>query len=802
MLIGILCLGLHFQAPADPRDWIHDGFRGPPELALRETLSPELQLAFDLALLVPERTSGIVIPEEMRAAAAARALEAWIEGGPGAREAEVEARLTGVIGAAGAQRLAEALHGESAVPGEDALASLLKSVPLADSAPSILAVALDREVHPSVRGDLAVHLILAFGRPALDALDPVLQPDEDDRLLRQLFTAWRTVVNLEDIPRLERIARESRGAAAQYGLQLWARIEPDAQRRLAIYDLALQAPGGYAALAIECLAEGGPDPIIANRLRSLLRAGSASQRGLALRALARFASHEAVLEEYRSLPEEPNVAAASWWMPVLAQSPLPESQEAAALWLARGGFTRGATALTVTRSLAGKDALLPMLGALLGDAEVPSSIRLAIAVASAEKSPDALQYLQEVARKGSGFEQHQAVRALGASGGLEDLEWFGVLARGVEFDIEVRAAALEMLVLRGAGDALLNEWLSSPPVEWELLEGLVRRAIEHGSPEQRDTALALARTGGGLSDPDSQRALRIASWSALADRGEIRGFALLAQECMELLERLEPEGRSAREDWKDLFDRLHDWPDIEGISTPARTLVAPISARPASMALRDWDPLLTSPEVLWVAAALWSSVDPEQAVAWLETLDALELSPANRVRVQGLRAARARQPLIERESLRQLLQSPALLRGHPLYLAQAFAPEGARWTLFHDKLAEREILADARCQPPAEALRRLSALESGYVEVDVLHRAARFAAGEPEGATVALRLAERGLALHPLHADLALLRAELLERTGRAQVASEAWRLVLRLAPPGYVQHEIARERLHALEEN
>lgn len=799
MLTLLVCA----QAPAaeQAHAWIQDGLRSAPDAVDRSSLSPELQLAYDLALLVPARTSGIEIPAAMREAAAQRALEAWLTGAPGSQSDEVAARLTGVLGAAGAARLAEALRGDEAVPGEDALAVQLKALPLAISADAILSVALDRAVHPSVRGDLAVHLMLAHGRSALDALDPVLQPDEDDRFLRLVFTAWRSMSAPVDALRLERIARESRGAGSQYAIQIWARLERDPARRLELLDLVLAGPGGYAALGLDALADGGPHPGIADRLRGLLRAGTASQRGMALRALARFDSHEAVLEAYRALDGPLTVAATSWWMPVLAQSPLPEAQQAAADWLAAGGIGTGATAQTVTRALAESDVVLPLLGSLLHSPSVPLREKVPLAMTNAARNAEALEFLRELARTGEGLDQQHAVRALGAAGAAQDLAWLEVLARGSDVDVEVRAVAFEALIVSGVGEELMNEWLESIPGQWELREAVVRVAISRGNEEQKSAALAMVRGASPTGDSESDSALRGTAWTALSDRGDPRGFAILAEEWAHLLERLEAEGLDADQDWRDLYERLHAWPELEGIARAGRVLTAPMSARPASAWLANWDPYLTSPEVLWVACALWSSVDEQQTVAWLDALDALPLGDANRIRVRALRAARALQPAVERTSLQQLRGDPVSLRRHPLYLAQAFAPEGARWTLFHDRLAEREVLADARMQPPELARRRLLTLLEGYVEAEVLLRAARFARNEPQGAATALALTTRGMELHPLVPDLALLHAELLSETARGTERRQAWELVMRVAPPGYVQHEIARERLAALED-
>jgi hypothetical protein len=758
-----------------------------------------LQPAWDLALLAPARTCGFAADPALREQAAARALATWLAGGYASCGEEASARLSGVLGAEAVAQLGAALRGDEAVPGEDAIAALLKSQPFALAAAPLLAAALDERVHPSVRGDLAVHLLLAQGRPALHALAPALHPAQDDRFLRQAFTAWKPIAAAEDVALLERLAREAGGSGAQYALQLWARLEREPARRAEIYELAIAAPGGYSAMALEALAEGGPDEEIAARLRSLLRAGTATQRGTALRALARFGSHEAVLAEYRALGAPLSVAAASWWMPVLAQSPLPAAQQAAADWLAAGGIGSGATAQTVVRALSEKEAVLPLLGALLGAPDVPMREKLPLAMVNAERSEDALEYLRREARTGEGLSQAQAVRRIGACGTAQDLAWLETLARSPEVGEEVRAVAYEALVLRGAAGALTEEWLRALPSSWERREAVLRLAIARGDEAQRERALALAHAGAPEDDAETRGALRGVAWSAIAERGDPALFERLAADWIELLERLEAEGRAGEDDWRDLFERLHAWTDLESCARAAQVLAPGVPERPASAALRAWDPYRTAPEALWAACALWSGVDARQTAEWLDALDALPLTEANRIRVRALAAARAPDPVVERARLRLLLGDPQALRRHPIYLAQAFTPEGARWTLFHDRLAEREVLADARMQPPAQGLRLLTALESGYVEGDLLARAAAFAAGEPGGKEIALRLAERGASLHPLHPESARLRAELLEDLGRTREAREAWTLLTRLQPPGYALHERARERLGAL---
>lgn len=786
---------------AELEAWIHDGLPAPPAAWELDTPDPARRLAFDLALLAPARTCGFEVPEAARAAAAARVLEAWLDGRPEAQRNAVPARLRGLLAPADARRLLRALRiAPAGGPSLDQIAALLKSQPAAIALDLIVEAALDEEIHPGVRGDLAEHAILALGRPAIERLRPALAPASDERFLRQAIAAWRNVVQAEDIPLLEAIAREGYGSPTQYALQLWARLERDPARRRALFELAVQAPSGYANLALDALASGGPDEQIAGRLRELLRAGTTNQRALALRSLAGFSSQAALLEAYLDIEKSTSLAAAAAWMPVLAQSPLPAARATAAEWLARGGFASGSTALVVVRALADSPEVVQLLGGLLANAEVPKTVRSSLALAHAGESLEALAYLRDIARYGEGVDQMQAVQFLGVAAQPEDLDWLGTLARGSEFNPAVRALAFEKLLQNQAADDLAAEWLAAPPAEWELAEGLVRSCIEHGTPAQRDAALDLVRAGAGFADSQERSALRSAAWQALANRGDPRDLPALTAAFTTALEGLAEEGRPAEENWRDLYERVHAWSELESIAAAAQTLGAGGAENAAAAGTRAWNPTLTAPEALWSAAALWSAVDPDQAVLWLDELEAQDLTEANRVRVLALRAARARFPFDARRSLRALLAEPALLREYPLLLAQAFAPEGAGWTLFHDQIAEREILADAHCQPPEEARERLARLLDGWTEAGVLLEAARDAATDAGDPALALRLARRGRELHPLDAELGLLFAGLLEQSGDLDGARAAWAAVERLVPPGFPQRDLAAARRQALE--
>lgn len=805
MLIALLALVLapiQDAAAQELESWIHDGLPAAPAAWQLDDADPARRFAFDLALLAPARTCGFEVPPDVRAAAATRVLDGWLEGRAYAQRNAVAARLRGLLGPADAQRLGRALRQEVAGgPSLDQIAALLKAQPQGIVMETILEAALDEEIHPGVRGDLAEHAILALGRPAIARLQPALAPASDERFLRQAFAAWRNVLLAEDIPLLEAIAREGYGSPTQYALQMWGRLERDPARRRQVFDLAIEAPAGYANLALDALASGGPDAAIAARLHELLRAGSANQRALALRSLAGFSSQEAVLAAYLDIEKSASLAAAATWMPVLAQSPLPAARAEAAEWLARGGFASGSTALVVVRALSTSPEVLPLIGGILAHPDVPKPVRTSLALAHADESMEALAYLRELARYGSGIDQLQAVQSLGATGLAEDLDWLATLARGSEFTPAIRALAFEKLLLNQAAGSLTAEWLAHPPAEWELSDGLIRGCIEHGAPEERDAALALARAGAGFADPEERRALRASAWQALANRAEPQGFFVLAEAYAAALESLAEEGRPAEENWRDLYERVHAWSELDAIATAARVLVAGVAERPASPFLFSWDPALTAPEPLWTAAALWSGVDAGQAVRWLDELAAQDLSEANRVRVLALRAARAEAPLDARRSLRALLAEPALLREYPLLLAQAFAPDGAGWTLFHDQIAERELLADARCQPPDQARARLEALLAGWSEAEILTEAARYAAAEIGDLDLALRLARRGRELHPLQADLGIGYASLLEESGAMEEALAAWIAVERLVPPGFPQRDLAAARRLALQE-
>jgi hypothetical protein len=519
-----------------------------------------------------------------------------------------------------------------------------------------------------------------------------------------------------------------------------------------------------------------------------------------LRGLARLDSPAAVLAEFRSIGAPPSLAAAGWWMPALAQSPLPEARAVAARWLAEGGFGAGALAYTVVRSLGDSPEILPLLGNLLARDDVPANVSLPLAIAHAPVSPVAADFLRGIARSGRGFEQVQAMQRLGAQATPEDLEWFAEVAGGSELEPSVRGAACTQLLRNGAGAELLSAWLAEPPREWDPLEAMVRDGLAYGAPEQRAALLDFVRAGGGLAASEDRLALRAVAWNALGDAGDPANFPVLAAELRAVLELLAADGRPADEDWRDLYERVHAWPELESLSAPARRLAQGQVREPRDAALSAWNPAGTAPEVLWAAAALWSGADPAQASDWLEALDALELTDVNRLRVRALLAARARDPLREREALRALLADPGILRECALIVAQSFAPEGAGWTLHHDRLAEREILADARCQPDPQALARLARLLESWCEARILLEAGGLAAQLQGGEELALRLARRGVELHALHPELGAFLARRLEAAGEDAAARDAWAAVERMVPAGLPQHEEAAARRRALD--
>lgn len=798
MLIALLLACAQDPVRAELEAWALDGVKTTPSAAA--TQHPDFALARRLGQLAPPWAGGAAMSAAERSVATAEVLEAWLSGAAGEWSGAALSRVRGRLDAPAVTRLEAALRAPAEEgPSLDQIGALLKSAPPDLSAPAMLRIALDPDVHPGLRGEFASTLILLRGRPALRDLAPTLVPTEEDRYLRQVLTAWRQVLEPTDAPLLERIARDGYGSPTQFALQLWGRIERDPARRLAAFELALAAPTGYAHLALDALGSGGPDAVIARRLRESLRVGSTQERSLALRALPLFDSHAAVLEEYRAL-NRPSVSAAAAWMPVLAQSPLPEARAAAARWLIEGGFGAGAVVQTVLRSLEDAPEVQLILGGLLADPAVPAAVKLPLALAHADSSAEAAEHVRRIAREGSGSDRARALQRLGGMASADDLTWFAEVALGTEFDAATRAVAFAQLMRNGAGAPVLQRWLADPPRDWEVAEAMVRSGIEYGDPEQRRAVLEFGRAGGGFDAPDERWALRAAAWQAAGQRGDPATWAILLEDLRLRLEDTPASGRGAEEPWRDLYQALHEWPEFESLGSAARALGSAGGGPPPGVSLQAWDPLAAAPEALWCAAAAWSGADLGQALDWLDHLDEMPLNEANRVRVRALRAARAREPLRQRAALRALLEQPRWLREYPLILAQSFAPEGVGWSLFRDRLAEREVLADAQCQPPEVARARLALLLEDWIEPESALAAVRVAGELPGGAELALRLAQHGVLLHPLHPEVGAAWAEALEQSGDRTAAREAWAAVERMVPAGFPQHDQAGVRRRALE--
>ena len=796
LVLALAPQGFDAAPPDDERlGWVHDGV--PASVRLAPDADASRRLARDLGLLAPSRVSGRRVPEAEVRAAVARVLDVWLGGDGDARSTLTSVRLRGLLGPDEVERLAAALRDGDGERLAGHVASLLRSAPYSARRDVAEALALDPRVEPSLRGALAQELILVEGRPALRRLAPLLAPDAPEPILRQVFTAWRGVLDAADVALLEPLVHEGAPRMAAYALQLWAGVERDPARRQEVLRLAMEWPDpALAAVALDALARGGPDPGLADELRRWVHLGDADQRALAMRSLAQFGGPEALLEEYRAARADGvGLAARAAWMPTLALSPLAEAQEEAARWLADGGWSLGVEALPVVRALARSPAVDPILPALFENPDLPERVLLPLALGRAADSSAARDHLRRLLRRPAGLEATQAVIRLGALGDPRDQALLAEVAESPEAAPAVRAEAVRALLRAGAGDGLVERMLAEPPRPYGVAEALVGALVEFGRGERRELGLRAAASGLERSDPRERLGLRIAAWQALARSGDPEEAPRLGAAFARLLE--DAAGRPADEDWRDLVSIGGEHPEAAAVVGALRELARLHPELDASIGLRGWSPDEVAPEVLYWAAGAWARLDPDLAVAWLDRLDGLELTEANQFRVRALRAARARSAADRVRSLRALLEDLVALRARTFALRAAFAPEGAGWNLPHDRLADRLVLAEAELAADEEVADVLASLLEGWAEPETL-TAALDLARERGAVELAVRLADRAVDLHPLDPEVRAAAARVAEAAGDLERARRSWTVVLRLLPPGFPLRDEAEAWLGA----
>lgn len=705
----------------------------------------------------------------------------WAEGGyPSAGEEFAFPILRGRIGRSYVGRLATMLEDPN-IPRRHELLELLLQVPFEHSRATLVDFALDETRPASERGRVAEFLLLIDGNAAFEDLKPSFRVDAEPPYLRRFFAGWRESLSAEHLPLLEQFVEDSpsESAAGQFALQLWARHETDADARRRIFLHARDASSSYRSTAIEVLARGGPDPVIASMLREEFAGGSPDLRRLARRMLPSFDSPEALLDAYREHAQGQSVNLRGRWMSELAALPLPEAQREAMQWLVDGGWGSGALAnqvVTLLRRSEEVDALLPTL---LHHGEIPERVLFPLALARAPFHEDARAYLIELFPHGSSVLQMQILRAMVSTGSEEELRFAREVFESNAYTSAARALAAEILILAPAAEDYVRNRFDQPlSGNYELDAAWVRSLASSRRLEFRDEGVAAAIIAEGYEEEDERRGLRIEVWSSLGRTGNPAHAKILEDRFWYLMRH--PEAEASGEDgWITLTHLGNQYPELSVVSNALAKCLdsqdASLLELPEDLALAD---LATDP--LLVAASLLAKSYPQRAAGWLMELQQRKLQLLDHLRVLALSAHRLPSVEAKREAMEALLAHPDALMAYRHSLLEAFVPEGTGWVLMSARLRDRlrleEVLAGIR------PLEELESLLRAYTDDDVLRRAADFAelSGNLE---LALALAKRRTDHLPLsdqtHAHYALLLGDLQQ----TEAAMREWAIVERVAP-------------------
>lgn len=773
------------------------------------------------AALAPARVSGRPAAGGAAAAdAVARVLERLLQLPDTAELDVLDERVRAAVRGGDLEDVAAALESGRAANRRRAV-SLLGTAPYPEARPVILRLALEpgpeagggaeqpgSGLSEEERGLLAERILMAEGRAGLAELQALLDPGTPDLLLRRLLAAAEPLLEPADMTALERIAMRAGGPAAGQALRLWASREEDPARRLRIFELASGADFLLRQAVLEALARRGPHEEIAGRLLAALDGTDEESCSMAIQLLPSFVGAERLAEEYRrrgeaaSRPER-----RAQWVVEMARLPVASSRRAAAAWLAEGGWSCGAPAVSVALALRESPEVDPWLDGLLRQDGAPPEVLLPLALGRAPFHGGARAFLRQVVSSAPALRRREVLRALATDPAPEDLRLLLDLARDPSFSAPARAEAVSALGTVPAAASLLLELLEPPVEEYEVAEAVVRALASSGEAELRRAGLRAAAGGFHRQEAEERQGLRLAAWQEQASRplaaeaGDLA--AALVAELRACSGRPGPRPSAPLPDPRAL---AADYPEVDAC---ARALAAALGAggrldgSAGGRELEALDPGTLPPGPLLLAAALLSDAAGDLAGQWAAAVAAMPgVHRGTRVRAQATAARRAWvQPDGAAEAaLATLLERPEDLLGHPWDLAAGVARPGARaWVLPVDRLVERRILVQASRTTGPSRLGLLSPLEEGAALPAVLAEAADLALAAPGGTGLAVRLAARAVALapHEPRARLALARVSLAAgdlAAARQELAAVGW-----LAAEGSDLRRVAEDELRRL---
>ena len=731
-----------------------------------------------------------------------------IEGGPPANAEDLERARMMVF-----ERLLPNLESEHCVWIVDGLQagtlldlehahSLLLAAAVSESGPSLLRAALDEDRNPALRAACISRLIAAEGRPALDSLQSLVNPETKAILLKQVYSGWASMVVESDLPRLEELVKQGPGLVREFALQTWARVETRADKRVEILRISEGSASSFRTVLFREVATQGPAPELADYVRSMFDAPRAEDRRLALASFATFASAEAVFAEWeaRRLPHDA-LDTQGRWMNQLARLPLDKAQAAAAGWLVESGWREPRYGPAVARTLGQTTHLDRSLGSFLRNPDVPQLLRAQLAADRAGASEESRAWLRSTVPTSEGLLGVRLVRALGEQAQAVDQQVFAEIAGDPARAGVVRAEAVRFLARVPGGLPTLRRLVAEPPRDFETAEAVVEAAVLSGDPELRAaTVLAVSEGfGRGADRADEIEALWRTLWRSQAK-------APLRTEASALLERARVQLGQLPEE-----DPSSPWPDPRALRGDHTSLVEVVQALAATAPARAFrvpnpgegeGPVSRLGMAVWAEAALESAPDASASIAAKLAADP-RVSRGNRMRAMGLAARAARRAGNQNAEVASLERILGLLRadldeadlvdlGYGLGLSSPRA-----WLLPLDEVGQRLLLADARGFETGRGT-ILGALLEGGCRVEILLEAGELLA-EVESWSAALRFARRAADFEPSNVRARWQLGRAYEAIDLFEEARGAYQEAVRLGAGDPSTARIAASRLEAL---
>jgi tetratricopeptide (TPR) repeat protein len=680
--------------------------------------------------------------------------------------------------------------------------SLLLAAAISEAGPSLLRAALDEDRNPALRAACISRLIAAEGRPALDSLHSLIDPETEAVLLRQVYSGWASMVVESDLPRLEELVRLGPGLVREFALQTWARVETRADKRVEILRISEGSASSFRTVLFREVATQGPAPELAEYVRSMFDAPRSEDRRLALASIATFAAAETVFAEWESrrLPHDA-LDTQGRWMNQLARLPLAQAQETAASWLVGEGWREPRYGPAVARTLGQTAQLDRFLGSFLRNPDVPQLLRVQLAADRAGESEEARAWLRSTVPSSEGLVGARLVRALGEQAQAEDHEVLAEIAGDPARAGVVRAEAVRFLARVPGGLPTLRRLVAEPPQDFETAEAVVEAAVLSGDPELRTAALLAVSDGFGrdADRADESDALWRTLWRAQAReplRSEAPALLQMARRQLGLLPEVDP---------------TSPWPDPRALRGDHTSLVEVVQALAATAPARSFrvpdpgegeGPISRLGMAVWAEAALEHAPDASASIAARLAADP-GINRGNRMRALGLAARAARRSGNQIAEVAALERILGLLRedldeadlvdlGYGLGLSSPRA-----WLLPLDEVGQRLSLADARGLETGRGT-ILGPLLEGGCRVEILLEAGELLA-EVESWSAALRFARRAADFEPSNVRARWQLGRAYEAIDLFDEAREAYQEAVRLGAGDPSTARIAASRLEAL---